>query len=52
MKERYNHQPKDWEKGQARKAVGTLHDANTPTANRPKPTNLFIINLFMSMNNL
>ena len=26
------------------KAVGALHDANTPTANRPKPTNLFIIN--------
>lgn len=52
MKERYNHQPKDWEKEQARKAVGALHDTNIPTVNKPKPTNLFIINLFMSMNNL
>ena len=25
---------------------------SAPTTNRPKPTNLFIINLFMSMNNL
>ena len=51
MKERYNHQQGLGE-GTGTKAVGALHDANTPTANRPKPTNLFIINLFMSMNNL
>ena len=47
----YNFMPViDWIR--TTKAVGALHDTNAPTTNRPKPTNLFIINLFMSMNNL